>query len=104
MNEKLNIPGNRRLPNYNDEGPMPRVIVADEAFPLLHNLMRPFPRCRESTLPKQAAIFNFRLSYTRMGVENTFGILAQRWCIFNRRIPLSADNVDNVYQSCLLSP
>ena len=29
MNEKLNIPGNRRLPNYNDEGPMPHVIVAD---------------------------------------------------------------------------
>ena len=26
MNEKLNIPGNKRLPNYNDEGPMPHVI------------------------------------------------------------------------------
>lgn len=39
INEKLQIPGNKRLPNYNNEGPMPHVIVADEAFPLLHNLM-----------------------------------------------------------------
>ena len=99
MNEKLNIPGNKRLPNYNDEGPMPHVIAADEAFPLLHNLMRPFPRCRESTLPKQEAIFNFRLSHARMCVENAFGILVQRWRIFNRRIPLSADNADNVIKA-----
>ena len=99
MNEKLNIPGNKRLSNYNDEGPMPHVIVADEGFPLLHNLMRPFPRCRESTLPKQEAIFNFHLSHARMCVENAFGILVQRWRIFNRRIPLSVDNADNVIKA-----
>ena len=61
--------------------------------------MRPYPRCRESTLPKQEAIFNFRLSHARMCVENAFGILAQRWRIFNRRIPLSADNADNVIKA-----
>ena len=34
-----------------------------------------------------------------MCVENAFGILAQRWRIFNRRIPLSADNADNVIKA-----
>ena len=53
INEKLQIPGNKRLPNYNNEGPMPHVIVvAHEAFPLLHNLMRPYPRYRESHFAK----------------------------------------------------
>ena len=99
IHDKLGIPGNKRLPNFNSEGPMPHVLVADEAFPLLHNLMRPFPRCRESTIPKQEAVFNFRLSHARMCVENAFGILAQRWRIFNRRIPLSADNVDHVVKA-----
>ena len=44
INEKLQIPGNRRLPNYNHEGLMPHVIVADEAFPLLHNLNVTLPQ------------------------------------------------------------
>lgn len=50
-------------------------------------------------MPKQEAIFNFRLSHARMCVENAFGILAQCWRIFNRRIPLSADNADNVIKA-----
>ena len=40
---KLNVPPIKRLPNFPQEGKMPHVIVADEAFPLLHNLMRPYP-------------------------------------------------------------
>ena len=56
---------------------MPHVIVGDEAFPLRHDLMRPYPREKEASLPREEAIFNFRLSGAWMVVENTFGILAQ---------------------------
>ena len=99
IGNKLNVPGLKRLPNYNQEGPMPHVIVADEAFPLLHTLMRPYPRSRESTLPRDECIFNYRLSRARMVVENAFGILAMRWRIFDRRMPLSTENADKVIQA-----
>ena len=39
MENKLNIPGLKRLPNFNQEGPLPHVIVADGAFPQMHSLM-----------------------------------------------------------------
>ena len=96
---KLNVPGLKRLPNYNQQGPMPHVIVADEAFPLLHTLMRPYPHSRESTLPRDECIFNYRLSTARMVVENAFGILAMQWRIFDRRMPLSTENADKVIQA-----
>ena len=99
MENKLNIPGVKRLPNFNQEGPVPHVIVADEAFPQMHSLMRPYPRSAKATLPRDEAVFNYRLCRARMSVECAFGILAQRWRIFSRRIPLSEDNADKVVQA-----
>ena len=105
MEDKLDLPPNKRLPNMPNEGPMPHVLIGDEAFPCLHNLMRPYP-CHDkekSTLPKPKAIFNYRLCRARMTVECTFGILAQRFHIFNRRIPLSIENADKVIKAaCVL--
>ena len=36
-----------------------------------------------------------------MPVENAFGILAQRWRIFDRKMPLDPTNVDFVVQACV---
>ena len=103
MTGRMNIPGPKLLPNFNCGGPMPHVLVADEAFPLTQNIMRPYPRLREASVPKQQAIFNYRLSRARMVVENTFGILAMRWRIFDRRMGIYADNADKVIKaSCVL--
>ena len=101
MEGKLNTPPPKQLPNLPNEGPIPHVIVGDEAFPLRYDLMKPYPRGKEASLPREQAIFNFRLSRARMVVENTFGILAQQWRIFDRRIPLEPRNVDFVMQAAV---
>ena len=43
---------------------------------------------RQHRLSEAEQVFNYRLSHARGIVENVFGILAQRFHIFNRRIPL----------------
>lgn len=70
--------------------------VADEAFPLRCDMMRPFSRTSQrQALPEEQKIFNYRLSRART-VENAFSILPQRWRIFNRRINLLPKKVDGV--------
>ena len=100
INYGVDGPPEKRLPNYDQEGPMPHVLVGDEAFPCLHNLMRPYPRyLNDRTLPHDESIFNYRLCRARMTVECAFGILAQRFRIFSRRIPLSETNADKIIQA-----
>ena len=103
MNNKLGIPGPKTLDNWPEGAVLPHCIVADEAFPLRCDLMRPYPRTNNrQTLPEDQKLFNYRLSRTRRIVENAFGILAQRWRIFNRRINLLPKNVNRVVKACVV--
>lgn len=68
--KNMNLPANNALPGR--EHPIPYVILADEAFPLRENIMKPY-----SGVHKQGSnerIFNYRLSRARRDVENVFGI------------------------------
>ena len=75
------------------------MIIADEAFPLRPDLMKPFP-FRNMT---REQIFNYRLSRARRVVENAFGILTNRFRVFLTTILIEPSKVDLlVSASCTL--
>ena len=47
-------------------------------------------------------IFNYRLSRARKVVDIAFGILANRWRLFHRRIQLNPDSVTTVVKATVL--
>ena len=65
----FNVPPPVELPGTVDK--QPYVMVADEAFPLLTNLLCPFAGRDLTTMVKRR--FNYRLSRARRVVENAFG-------------------------------
>ena len=71
---QVNVPPPRELPGTQDK--MDFVMVADEAFPLQRNLLRPFPGRDLDTMVKKR--YNYRLSRARRVVENAFGTCTQR--------------------------
>lgn len=90
---KLNIPNTPVENGYH----IPFYFVGDEAFPLRTDLMRPYPG---KMLPKEKAIFNYRLSRGRRTIENAFGILANRWRILRREINLNIETAKTVVLAC----
>lgn len=84
----LNIPDGKNLPNTNIN--MPYVVLADDAFPLSYNVMKPYPL---KHISKEEKIFNYRLSRGRRMVESSFGILASRFRVFLTAINLAPEKV-----------
>ena len=64
-------------------------IIADAAFPLRNNIMKPFPSNDAANLCDQEYVYNYRLCRARRVVENAFGILAACFRSFHRTIGLS---------------
>ncbi|XP_063625592.1 uncharacterized protein LOC134797293 [Cydia splendana] len=78
--EIWNFP-NAPLPGTTE--PVPHVLLGDEGFALQTFLMRPFPGA--TTIHDQRKRrYNYRLCRARRVVENTFGILAEKWRVFHR--------------------
>ncbi|XP_035220975.1 protein ANTAGONIST OF LIKE HETEROCHROMATIN PROTEIN 1-like [Stegodyphus dumicola] len=95
LKESLNIP----KPEAVCPGKyLPYVFVADEAFPLKKNLMRPFPG-RNLDTPKK--IYNYRLSRCRRLIENTFGIFASRFRIFRKPIIGKTETVESIAKAAV---
>lgn len=98
-NGSLHIPNSKFLPGTNNY--VPYVILGDEAFPLKTYLMRPYPGKQLEDSSKR--IYNYRLCRTRRVVENCFGILTQKFRIYNRRIQSKPENIDYIILStCVL--
>ena len=98
-NNSLNIPEAEILGNTSR--PLPYVFVADDAFPLRKDMMKPF---RQNDLNSRAKkIYNYRTSRARRIVENVFGILAARFRIYKTQINMSTENIESVVRAtCVL--
>ena len=79
MQGLLNLPGRKLLPGFPETGLLLHCFVADEAFPLRPDMMKPYPRGQHGTkIPEDQLVFNYRLSRAHRISENAFGILVQR--------------------------
>lgn len=90
-NNNLNLP-NPTVFNEN-QYILPYTFVGDQAFPLMLNLMKPYP---EKHITREERIFNYRLSRARRVVENAFGILASRFRVFLSPITIDVTNVSAI--------
>ncbi|KAL1268540.1 hypothetical protein QQF64_033903 [Cirrhinus molitorella] len=92
-NGTLGLPQDALLPGAEHLGPQPHVFVANEAFPLCRDLMRPFPG---PGLSGSQRIFNYRLSQARL-------IVTAQWRMYRGVIEVSPANVDAcVKATCVL--
>ncbi|XP_063812585.1 uncharacterized protein LOC135050225 isoform X2 [Pseudophryne corroboree] len=96
---KLHLPGYSVLPNTNGP-PMPFVFVADEAFGLSENILRPYPTRNITPIRK---VFNYRLVRARRAIDSAFGILANKWRVFYAPIQLESNFVEGIIKAaCVL--
>lgn len=96
-NNTLNLSkGTAKLPG--SELQTPCFFVADDAFALTENIMKPYSKRQ---LNDKEKIFNYRLSRARRTIENTFGILAVRWRIFRRPIAVNPVTADSIIVSAI---
>lgn len=91
----LNFPEDRPLPGRTKA--VPCVIVADAAFTLSNYILKPYPF---RGLNEKQRIFNYRLSRARRVIENTFGILANRFRILLTTMSLNPEKSKLVVQAC----
>lgn len=97
IDNSLNIPHSKEI------GPKKRklrfVFVADEAFALRENFMKPY-NIKELDYPKK--IFNYRLSRARNVVEIVFGILAARFRLLHTEINMDEKTIKLAVLACCI--
>lgn len=91
----LHLPQPRPLPGKNTN--VPFVIVADDAFALRVNMMKPYSGRQLSASNR---IFNYRLSRARRCIENAFGVMSARFRIMLSPILLDAAKTRKVTLAC----
>ncbi|XP_037918342.1 uncharacterized protein LOC119656083 [Hermetia illucens] len=75
----------------------PYVFVADDAFPLMKNIIKPFSM---RNLSKEETIYNYRISRARRVVENVFRIITPRFRVFQTQINLEPEKASIVVMAC----
>jgi hypothetical protein len=83
---QLGIPGSRPLPNDENGKCIPFVVVGDEAFALSEHVLCPYPN---RNLSVQQRMYNYILTRAHRMVECSFGILANKWRIFQRPLDVT---------------
>lgn len=94
-NNQLNIPDSREIPGTNKQ--FPYVFVADDAFQLLPNFLKPYSK---AVLTDEKKIFNYRLSRARRVVENVLGILTKRFKVLQGDIKFEPHKARKIVLAC----
>lgn len=92
---ELQLPEPRALAG--NELHLPYVVVADDAFALRTNVMKPYPG---RNLNPSQRIFNYRLSRARRVIENAFGIMCSKFRVMHSPILLDAEKARKVTLAC----
>lgn len=95
--ELLDLPAPSPLPGR--EINVSHVFVADDAFPLSPNIMKPFPGVTKGLLTPER-IYNYRLSRARRIIENVFGIWCSKFRVLQKTIDLHPDKVETIALTC----
>lgn len=82
------------------ETPVPYIFVADSAFALSENIMKPY--AGNHNKGSKERIFNYRLSRARRIVENVFGILSAVFRVLRSPMLLQPDKVSDIVMTCTL--
>lgn len=93
--DKLGLPQPKSLPGRST--PVPYVLVADDAFALRENILKPYSQ-RDLTMDKR--VYNYRLSRARRIIENVFGIMSARFRVLLSPIQLNAEKTKKVVLAC----
>lgn len=95
---ELNLPPDAQIAaNF-----LPHFFIADDAFPLLKRLMKPYSAKRQVPLTDEEMIYNYRLSRARRCIESAFGILSMKWACINQTFNCKPDKVKNIVAACCL--
>lgn len=97
QNANLNLPNASCLPGRNF--PVPYVLVADDAFPLMPNLMKTYPGLQEKGSKER--IYNYRHCRARRIVENVFGILSVVFRVLRKPLLIEPDKAETVVLACV---
>lgn len=94
----LHLPDPAPLPG--ETQPIPYYFVADEAFSLTKNVMKPYSR---NQLTNDRRIFNNRLSRGRKSVECAFGLTRTKFHCLSMPLCCEPDKVDDIIKAmCVL--
>uniref|UniRef100_A0A0K8UZG0 DDE Tnp4 domain-containing protein n=3 Tax=Bactrocera latifrons TaxID=174628 RepID=A0A0K8UZG0_BACLA len=88
--KSMDAPNAENLPN--SDLVFPYYFVADVAFPLERNIMKPY----ETVTDVSEEVFNQRLCSARMRIETAFGLLTSRWKVLSTSISFSPENAKKV--------
>ncbi|XP_034232770.1 protein ALP1-like [Thrips palmi] len=92
--EKLMLPGKCHVDGM--EKKLPFFFVGDAAFPRSQEMVTPF---KGEFLDPEKKVFNYRVSRARRVIENTFGMLEQRYEVFSRSMKISEAHCKSVVLS-----
>ena len=93
----LNIPAPTPLPLEYIR--IPYVFAGDDAFALKSYMMKPYP---QTNLTPEKRVYNYHHSRARRISENLFGIVANKWSIFQQPLSLPPERACTVTKCALV--